>query len=479
MTITTNTDEEYDTEENTLLVKPKEEEPVIPLSEHLFKYLGLLFMCLVILGAASTFDVPAAFGSKVISEWYHVNEVDYGVLYSVYSFPNLVLVVVGGYLIDSLLGLRLGLLVFTGFIAIGQIIFAISANARTFWLAILGRLIYGVGGETIYIVAFAYVSVWFFGRKDFALAFSTVNTVGRLAGAIDLSVTTDIADHFSLPVTIWIGTFLCLFSFVAGLVLSYLETLRLKKVNPLIDQKEQDKKAEIKQQKKFKISDVKKFPLQFWLILFFINCYVIPVFSFITIGTDFFKTHFPHLNTSALISIPFYLACLAPLLGALVDKFGRNLYFLTVSSVLALVAFIFLMFKPVTPYISVIFLGISMATIYSASFTLINPLVPEYCISVCFALNSALTSGSMALTIIGINSILQKNNNDYTIIFVIYILLILISIVTLVILIIMDRKHQLINVPPEIQKEKIKERKEKEEALDRQREQEQNPLIVN
>ncbi|KYQ99837.1 major facilitator superfamily domain-containing protein 1 [Tieghemostelium lacteum] len=461
-----------DSEKNVLLPNK-----IVPMSEHLFKYLGLVIICLTTLGGYYTFDIPGAFGSKVISEWYHVNEVSYGVLYSVYSFPNIVLVVIGGYLVDSYLGIRLGLLIFAGLVTIGEIIFAISANARSFWLAILGRIIYGVGGETLYIISFSYVSVWFFGRNDFALAFATVNTIGRLAGAVDLNITTKIADHTSIPFSIWFGASLCILSFISCLVMVYLETLRMKKEKPLSDTQEGIK--ETANQKKFKLSDLKTFPKQFWIIVLLTNCYVIPVFGFITIGTDFFKTQFPHSNASILISIPYYVACAAPLMGALVDRFGRNLYFLLLSSVLVVFAFLFLIFTPITPYISMIFLGISIAAVYSASFTLINPLVPEYCISVCFALNSSLMNGTLSLSIIAINGILQKTNNNYTITFFIFIIFAIIAIICLVILIIMDRKYQLINVHPSIQQQKIKERKEIEEALDRQRNQEQSPLIVN
>ncbi|KYQ99836.1 major facilitator superfamily domain-containing protein 1 [Tieghemostelium lacteum] len=454
--------------ENDILVM----EPIIPMSEHLFKYFGLIFICMATLGSYFTYDVPGAFGDTAIANWYNVDEVSYGILYSVYSFPNIVMVLIGGYLVDSLLGVRLSIVIFSGLVAVGQVLFALSANLRLFWLAVLGRVVYGLGAETLYIVSFAYVSIWFFGRRDYALAFATANTIGRLAGATDLDITTKIAHKFSLPVAFWFGAILCSISFLSCLVLAYLETIRMKKENP---PNCQEGVYEQQPPKSFKISDLKAFPISFWLLIILSIFFVIPVFGFIAIGTDFLQTHFPESNSSLLISLPYYVACCAPLIGALVDRFGRNLYILVVSSSLIVVAFILLAFTTVTPYVSMVCLGLSIAAVFSASFTLINSLVPEHCISVSFALNSSVINGLIAVSMIIINTILQKTNNNYMIPFIIFIIFSVASILILILMIFIDKKEQVLNVHPSVLQKKIQEKL----ALENQQHQEQRPLLLN
>ena len=50
-----------------------------------------------------------------------VSVTQYALLYSLYSWPNVILSVFGGYLIDRVLGVRLGTLIFSGFVCLGQV----------------------------------------------------------------------------------------------------------------------------------------------------------------------------------------------------------------------------------------------------------------------------------------------------------------------------------------------------------------------
>ena len=49
----------------------------------------------------------------------HIDDVQFGYMYSLYSWPNVVLPIVGGYLIDRVFGLRVGAVVFGSFIILG------------------------------------------------------------------------------------------------------------------------------------------------------------------------------------------------------------------------------------------------------------------------------------------------------------------------------------------------------------------------
>ena len=51
-----------------------------------------------------------------------VDTTQYQLLYSVYSWPNIILSVFGGFLIDRLLGIRWGAILFATFVCLGQVI---------------------------------------------------------------------------------------------------------------------------------------------------------------------------------------------------------------------------------------------------------------------------------------------------------------------------------------------------------------------
>ena len=55
------------------------------------------------------------------SQVMEVSVTKYALLYSLYSWPNVILSVFGGYLLDRVLGVRLGTLIFSGFVCLGQV----------------------------------------------------------------------------------------------------------------------------------------------------------------------------------------------------------------------------------------------------------------------------------------------------------------------------------------------------------------------
>ena len=50
-----------------------------------------------------------------------VSVTKYALLYSLYSWPNVILSVFGGYLLDRVFGVRLGTVIFSVFVCLGQV----------------------------------------------------------------------------------------------------------------------------------------------------------------------------------------------------------------------------------------------------------------------------------------------------------------------------------------------------------------------
>ena len=80
--------------------------------------LGLI--CLLSFGSYYCYDNPVALQNIIIN----VMKVDftrYNLLYSLYSWPNVILALVGGVLMDRVFGVRLGTVIFSSFICLGQV----------------------------------------------------------------------------------------------------------------------------------------------------------------------------------------------------------------------------------------------------------------------------------------------------------------------------------------------------------------------
>ena len=100
--------------------------------------------CLARVCLAYSVDLPAALESTIINVM-RVDITQYELLYSLYSWPNVFLAVIGGVLIDRVFGLRLGLLIFITIACIGQLLVAMGGYFNQFWLMVLADLCLVVG----------------------------------------------------------------------------------------------------------------------------------------------------------------------------------------------------------------------------------------------------------------------------------------------------------------------------------------------
>ena len=117
----------------------------------------------------------------------------FNLLYSVYSYPNTVLPIFGGIFLD-IIGLRLGILVFSGILTIGQGVFMIGGYQKSFGIMIAGRVIFGLGGESLSVAQSAIVSKWFKG-KELAMALGLNISISRLGSVINGMIVPKIYDN--------------------------------------------------------------------------------------------------------------------------------------------------------------------------------------------------------------------------------------------------------------------------------------------
>lgn len=108
------------------------------------------------------YDLPSALQEKITSDM-SISTAQYSLLYSWYSWPNVVLCFFGGYLTDKVFGIRLGAIIFCTIVLIGQFIIALGAFLNMFWLMELGRFVFGIGGESLAVAQNTYAVTWFKG----------------------------------------------------------------------------------------------------------------------------------------------------------------------------------------------------------------------------------------------------------------------------------------------------------------------------
>ena len=83
------------------------------------RLIALILMCLLGFGSYFCFDNPGAL-QKEIKDAMGISTYQFSQLYAWYSWPNVILPIIGGYLMDSVFGIRLGTVIFASFIILGK-----------------------------------------------------------------------------------------------------------------------------------------------------------------------------------------------------------------------------------------------------------------------------------------------------------------------------------------------------------------------
>lgn len=84
-------------------------------------------------------------------------------------------------------GIRLGTLIFSTIVTVGQFVYAFGALIDAFWVMQLGRFIFGVGGESLAVAQNAYTVSWFKG-KELNTVFGLQLSMARIGSTVNFLV---------------------------------------------------------------------------------------------------------------------------------------------------------------------------------------------------------------------------------------------------------------------------------------------------
>ena len=195
----------------------------------------------------------------------------------------------------------------------------------------IGRFVFGLGGESMTVSQSTIVSSWFQG-KELSFAFGINLSVARIGSSINGPVETYFADNNSVGFALLIGFFICVFSLGMAFLLVIIDSWAAKK---------DDIKLEITEDEKFKISDLKKFNgLPFWLVTISCSLIYAVIFPYVQYSADMLEDRFGYGNSSGTFyAVPYIISgILSPILGITIDKKGKRALFIMFSSVFILLA---------------------------------------------------------------------------------------------------------------------------------------------
>lgn len=153
----------------------------------------------------------------------------FNMLYSVYSMPNIILPFFGGLLV-MYFGIRTMYFVFGVFLMLGQFIFAIGGSYNSIYVMLFGRIVFGFGGESLNITQNAMICKWFL-KSEIALPLGMTISISRLGSVLNDNISPRLStvklfliktNDSSKP--LWTGFFICVISFVASMILCFIDS---------------------------------------------------------------------------------------------------------------------------------------------------------------------------------------------------------------------------------------------------------------
>src|SRR6202158_5836545 len=146
-----------------------------------YRWMVLFVVSLAIVGSYYAYDALSPL-ADLLKQQLGFSDSNIGLLQAIYSFPNIFTVVIGGVLIDRI-GLRRSLMIFGVLCFIGP---AITVASGHLWLMATGRLIFGMGAESLIVAVTAALARWFRG-KELSFAFGINLTICRLGSFVSLN----------------------------------------------------------------------------------------------------------------------------------------------------------------------------------------------------------------------------------------------------------------------------------------------------
>jgi MFS family permease len=377
-------------------MSPSEHGPFHPAARP-YRFIILAFAALMAFGSYFAYDSVGAIETTLI-QVFHTDRAAIGTMYTMYSVAAVVAVGLGGVLIDRV-GVRRASLIFSAFVVAGACMVAWAPSLPVLYA---GRVIFGIGSESMIVAQSAITARWFTG-KELALAFGITLTIARLGTLFSFNTEELLAARLGWQGALWIAAALCLFS----LLCNWIYTIMDRHAEPIL------KLPEAGSGDKIAWSDVGKFRPSYWYAVGICVTFYSAIFPFTALATDFFHDkwampmasaeglgffagvffNLTHMFTTAQGVTSIIIAAsmvLAPFAGNLVDRVGRRATLMVAGSLLIVPAHLLLGLTHLWPVLPMIVLGAAFVLVPACIWPSVPLIVDARCVGTAFGLMTAI-----------------------------------------------------------------------------------------
>jgi len=284
----------------------------------------------------------------------NLDNTKFAMLLSATSLPNLLVPIFGGALLD-MRGSRYGTLLFVLITLIGQICFTISAHFRVFSGLLASQILIGIGaGSTV--VSQAAISSEYFQGTEIGFAIGIMESAHNLSNWMGQAIPAQVVAYFGgkFLAGLWAGVFCCFISLIAAIVYALVDSRCKKKDTGPCSQKSL-------------FFESLSLPQVFFALALFHMLFSTAHQSFDNISANLLTVRFGDnaVKAGLLASIDNAMGLLmAPLMGQILDCFGRRLQFAMGMALLVMIGQLWLALAVTSnPLLPLILLGISNSSV--------------------------------------------------------------------------------------------------------------------
>ena len=317
----------------------------------LYRWMVLIVISLAMFGNYYVYDCIAPV-ADLLSKQLGFSDSNIGLLQAIYSIPNVFMVLIGGYIVDRI-GTRKAIFIFGTICLIGAVVTVLSGV-----LAVMasGRLIFGLGAESLIVAVTTAVAKWFRG-KELSFAFGINLMIARFGSWLAQNSPTWAKSAYGnwrspLLISVVFATF-C----VTGAITYWLMEAYAEKRYELSHAGSTDKVV---------FSDVYKFGVSYWYIVALCIVFYSAIFPFETFAVKFFiEAHGTSRELGGfLVSILTAFTMFGtPAFGLFADKIGKRALLMMLGSLLLIPVYLMMGYTHVSLYVPMAMMGVAFSLI--------------------------------------------------------------------------------------------------------------------
>ncbi len=337
----------------------------LPQPSRAFRWLVLVFISLAMFGNYYIYDSISPL-ADVLKNQLGFSNSNVGLLNAIYSIPNIFMVLIGGLIIDRI-GTKKSTLLFAVICLFGAVI---TAAAGTVAVMATGRLVFGLGAESMIVAVTTALAKWFRG-KELSFAFGANLTFARLGTFAALNSPTWAApayENWQAPLLLAVGFgVIC----VAGAVVNWILESRAEQSYELGQGGTIDK---------VELRDIFKFGKSYWFVVALCITFYSGIFPFQTFAVDFFiNAHGASREHGGFLSsmLTLFAMICTPLFGLLVDRVGKRALFMMAGSLLLIPVYLLMAHTKLSLYVPMAMMGIAFSLIPAVMWPAVAYLVDQ------------------------------------------------------------------------------------------------------